>query len=145
MSVIDGAKSAAAALKSAQSAGKELGAVVSNQQADMEATVQREHQARVKSRLVEEHRKSTLEYRALEKFESKMKYEQDVARLKAETIRKHGKDAWIKVEAEKALMEKERQAEMSAMDYDRQRQIDVLCWCFVAGTLITYFFKLYKL
>jgi hypothetical protein len=143
--MLDGAKSAVATLKNAQSAGKELGTIVSSQQADMEATVQREHKARITAKLAEEQRKSTLEYKALEKFESKMKYEQDVARLKAETIRKHGKDAWIKVEAEKALMEKERQAEMSAMDYDRQRQIDVLCWCFVAGTLITYFFKLYKL
>jgi hypothetical protein len=143
--MIDGVKSATTALKTAQSAGKELGAFVSSQQADMEATVQREHQARVKSKLTEQHRKSTLEYRALEKFESKIKYEQDVARLKAETIRKHGKDAWAKVEAEKAIMEKERQAEISAMDYDRHRQIDALCWCFTAGALITYFFKLYKL
>jgi hypothetical protein len=143
--MLDGAKSAVATLKNAQSAGKELGTIVSSQQADMEATVQREHKARITAKLAEEQRKSTLEYKALEKFESKMRYEQDVARLKAETIRKHGKDAWIKVEAEKALMEKERQAEISAMDYDRQRQIDVLCWCFVAGTLITYFFKLYKL
>jgi hypothetical protein len=143
--MLDGVKSAATTLKAAQSAGKELGSVVSGQQADMEAVIQREHQSRVKAKLAEEHRKSTLEYRALEKFESKLKYEQDVARLKAETIRKHGKDAWIKVEVEKALMEKERQAEMSAMDYDRQRQVDVLCWCFVAGALITYFFKLYKL
>ena len=143
--MLDGIKSATSALKSAQSAGKELGAVVVSQQTDMEDSIQREHQARIKSRLAEQTRKSMLEVRAVEKFESKMKYEQDVARLKAETIRKHGKDAWIKVEAEKALMEKERQAELSAMDHDRQRQIDVLCWCFTAGTLITYFFKLYKL
>jgi len=143
--MIDGVKSATTALKTAQSAGKELGAVVSSQQADMEDTIQREHQARIKAKLTEQHRKSTLEYRALEKFESKMKYERDVARLKAETIQKYGKDAWIKVEAEKAVIEKEYKAEMFAMDRDRQKQIDVLCWCFVAGTLITYFFKLYKL
>ena len=143
--MLDGVKSATTALKTAQSAGKELGAVVSTQQADMEAVVQREHQSRIKTKLAEEQRKSTLEYRALEKFESKIRYEQDIARLKAETIRKHGKDAWAKVEAEKAIMEKERQTEMSAMDHDRQKQIDVLCWCFVAGTLVTYFFKLYKI
>jgi hypothetical protein len=143
--MIDGVKSATTALKSAQSAGKELGAVVSTQQADMEAAVQREHQARVKAKLTEQHRKSTLEYRALEKFESKMKYESDVARLKAETIQKYGKDAWTKVEVEKATIEKEYKAELSAMDHDRQKQVDVLCWCFVAGTLVTYFFKLYKL
>ena len=143
--MIDGVKSATTALKTAQSAGKELGAVVSTQQADMEAVIQREHQSRVKAKLAEQTRQSTLEYKALEKFESKMKYERDVARLKAETIQKYGKDAWTKVEAEKATIEKEYKAELSAMDHDRQKQVDVLCWCFVAGTLITYFLKLYKL
>jgi len=143
--MIDGIKSATTTLKTAQSAGKELGAVVSSQQADMEDTIQREHQARVKSKLAEQHRASTLELRALEKFESKVKYEQEIAKLKADTIRKHGKDAWTKVEAEKALIEKEHQAELSAMDHDRQKQVDVLCWCFTAGALITYFLKLYKL
>ena len=143
--MLDGVKSATTALKTAQSAGKELGAVVSSQQADMEAGVQREHQARVKAKLTEQHRKSTLEYRALEKFESKINYERDVARLKTETIQKYGKDAWTKVEAEKATIEKEYNAELSAMDYDRHRQIDALCWCFTASALITYFFKLYKL
>ena len=143
--MLDGVKSATTALKTAQSAGKELGAVVSSQQADMEAGVQREHQARVKAKLTEQHRKSTLEYRALEKFESKINHERDVARLKTETIQKYGKDAWSKVEAEKATIEKEYNAELSAMDYDRHRQIDALCWCFTASALITYFFKLYKL
>ena len=143
--MLDGVKSATTALKSAQSAGKELGAVVSTQQADMEAAVQREHQSRIKAKLTEQHRKSTLEYRALEKFESKINYERDVARLKTETIQKYGKDAWSKVEAEKATIEKEYNAELSDMDYDRHRQIDALCWCFTASALITYFFKLYKL
>ena len=143
--MLDGVKSATTALKTAQSAGKELEAVVSTQQADMEAGVQREHQARIKAKLTEQHRKSTLEYRALEKFESKINYERDVARLKNETIQKYGKDAWAKVEAEKATIEKEYNAELSAMDYDRRRQIDALCWCFTASALITYFFKLYKL
>jgi CCR4-NOT transcriptional regulation complex NOT5 subunit len=143
--MLDGVKSATTALKTAQSAGKELGAVVSTQQADMEAAVQREHQSRIKAKLTEQHRKSTLEYRALEKFESKINYERDVARLKTETIQKYGKDAWSKVEAEKAAIEKEYNAELSAMDYDRHRQIDALCWCFTASALITYFFKLYKL
>jgi hypothetical protein len=143
--MIDEAKSAAAALKAAQSAGKELGSVVTGQQADMEASIQREHQARVKSKLSEEARKSSLEFKALEKFESKMRHEQELAKLKAETIRKYGKDAWAKVEAEKAQMEKDRQTELSAMDRDRQKQIDLLCWCFTAGALITYLLKLYKI
>ena len=143
--MIDGVKSATTTLKAAQSAGKELGAVVSTQQADMEAAIQREHQARIKAKLTEEQRKSTLEYKALEKFESKIRYEQEVAKLKADTIRKYGKDAWAKVEAEKTQMEKDRQAELSAMDHDRQKQIDLLCWCVTAGALVTYFLKLYKI
>jgi hypothetical protein len=143
--MIDEAKSAAAALKAAQSAGKELGSVVSSQQADMEASIQREHKARVTAKLAEANRQASLELRALEKFESKMRYEQDIAKLKAETIRKYGKDAWTKVEAEKAQMEKDRQAELSAMDHDRHKQIDLLCWCFTAGALITYLLKLYKI
>jgi hypothetical protein len=98
--MIDGVKSAATTLKAAQTAGKELGAVVSSQQADMENTIQREHQARVKARLAEAQRKSILEVRAVEKFEAKIKHDQEIAKLKADTIRKYGKDAWIKVEAE---------------------------------------------
>ena len=143
--MIDGVKSAVTTLKTAQSAGKELGSVVSSQQADMEAAIQREHQARVKAKLAEQARKSSLEYKALEKFESRMRHEQDIAKLKVETIRKYGKDAWIKVESEKDIIEKEYQAELSAMDIDRRRQVDAFCWCLTAATLITYFFKLYKI
>ena len=143
--MLDGIKTATSTLKTAQSAGKELGAIVATQQADMEATVRREHQNRMKAKSAEEARQAGVEYRALAKFESKIKYEQDVARLKAETIRKYGKDAWTKVEAEKALIEKERQTELTAMDHDRNKQFDALCWCFTAAALITYFFKLYKI
>jgi hypothetical protein len=143
--MLDGAKAAATTLKSAQSAGKELGSVVTSQQADMENSVQKEHQARMRAQLAEKARKATLEYRALAKFEDQMRHERDIAKLKAETIHKYGKDAWVKVEAEKALIEKERQAELTAMDHDRQKQNDVLCWCMTVAALITYFFQLYKL
>jgi len=138
-------KSATTALKTAQDAGKELGAIVSSQQADMEAAVQNQHKARVTSKLAEAARKASLEVRAVEKFESKYRHEQELEKLKAETIRKYGKDAWVRVEAEKALIEKERQAELTAMDIDRHKQIDVLCWCMTTAALITYFFKLYKI
>ena len=138
-------KSATTALKSAQDAGKELGAIVSSQQADMEAAVQNQHKARVTAKLAEAARKASLEVKAVEKFESKFRHEQELAKLKADTIRKYGKDAWTKVEAEKALMEKERQAELIAMNADRNKQIDVFCWCLTAAALITYFLKLYKI
>jgi len=143
--MLDGVKTASTTLKEAQKIGKELGSVVSDQQADMEATIQKEHKARVTAKLSEAARKASLEVKAVEKFESKYRHEQELAKLKADTIRKYGKDAWAKVEAEKAQMEKERQAELSAMDADRNKQLDVLCWCMTAAALITYFLKLYKI
>jgi len=42
-------------------------------------------------------------------------------------------------------MEKERQEELTAMDRDRHKQIDLFCWCLTAAALITYFLKLYKI
>jgi hypothetical protein len=138
-------KTASNTLKEAQKIGKEFGSVVSSQQADMEAVVQNEHKARVTARLAEEARKSTLEFKAVEKFQSKLRHEQEIEKLKNETIRKYGKDAWIKVEAEKNAMEKERKEELAAMDNDRHKQFDAFCWCLTAAALITYFFKLYKI
>ena len=138
-------KAASTTLKEAQKIGKEIGSVISDHQADIEATVQKEHKARVTAKLAENARKASLEFRALEKFESKFKHEQELAKLKADTIRKYGKDAWTKVEAEKNIMEKERQTELTAMNIDRNKQIDLFCWCLTAAALITYFFKLYRI
>ena len=143
--MLDTIKTASTTLKEAQKIGKELGSVVSDQQADMEAAVQNQHKARVTAKLAEADRKASLEVRALEKFESNFRHEQELAKLKADTIRKYGKDAWVKVEAEKALMEKERQVELAAMNTDRHKQLDVFCWCVTAAALITYFLKLYKI
>jgi hypothetical protein len=145
INMINGIKTATSALKTAQLAGKELGAIIEIQQADMEATVQREHKSRINAKLSEQKRQSTLEFRALERFEHKLRYEQEVATLKANIIKKYGKDAWAKVEAEKTQLEKDRNTELSAMERDRQKQIDVLCWCFTVGALITFFLKLYKI
>ena len=143
--MLDTIKTASTTLKEAQKIGKDLGSVVSDQQADMEASIQKEHKARVTAKLSEAARKASLEVRAVEKFETKHKHEQELEKLKADTIRKYGKDAWAKVEAEKAQMEKERQAELAAMDADRHKQLDVFCWCMTAAALITYFLKLYKI
>jgi hypothetical protein len=54
MDPVGGAKAAASTLKGAQAAGKELGSVVSSQQADMEASVQQQHRARVQAKLAAE-------------------------------------------------------------------------------------------
>ena len=132
-------------LQNAQKLGKDAGKLVTDIQSDMEDSIQKEHKARITAKLSEAARKASMEVRAVEKFESKVKHEQELTKLKADIIRKYGKDAWIKVEAEKSIIEKERQAELTAMDIDRHKQIDVFCWCITAAALITYFLKLYKI
>jgi hypothetical protein len=144
MDPVSGAKAAAGTLKGAQAAGKELGSVVSSQQADMEAMVQQQHRARVQAKLAEERRVAMLEYQAVQAYERQKAHEREIEKIKQDTIRKHGKNAWAEVEALKAKMQKERETENKLMDYDRQRQIQVFWWCATAAALVTYFFKLYK-
>jgi hypothetical protein len=72
-------------------------------------------------------------------------HEREIEKVKQDTIRKHGKNAWIEVEALKAKMQKEREEENKLIDKDRQKQIQVFWWCMTASALITYFFKLYKI
>ena len=145
MDPVSGAKAAASTLKGAQSAGKELGSVVTSQQADMEAAVQQQHKARVQAKLAAERRAVMLEVRAVEKYEQQKAHNREIEKLKQDTIRKHGKTAWDEVEALKAKMQKEAEAESKLMDHDRDRQAQVFWWCMTAAALVTYFFKLYKL
>jgi len=139
-----GAKAATSTLKGAQAAGKELGSVVTSQQADMEAAVQQQHRARVQAKLAAERRAAILEVRAVEKYEQQKAHEREIEKVKQDTIRKHGKNAWIEVEALKAKMQKEIDEENKLIDYDRQRQLQAFWWCATAAALVTYFFKLYK-
>jgi hypothetical protein len=144
MDPVSGAKAAASTLKGAQAAGKELGSVVTSQQNDMEAAVQQQHRARVQARLAKEHHAAILEVRAVEKYEQQKAHEREIEKVKQDIIRKHGKNAWIEVEAVKSKMQKEIEAENKLVDYDRQRQIQAFWWCMTAAALVTYFFKLYK-
>jgi hypothetical protein len=144
MDPVSGAKAAAGTLKGAQSAGKELGSVVTSQQVDMEALVQQQHKARVQAKLAEQRRATMLEVRAVEKYEQQKAHEREIEKLKQDTIRKHGKTAWDEVEAVKAKLQKEAEAESKLMDHDRQRQVQAFWWCMTAAALVTYFFKLYK-
>jgi hypothetical protein len=144
MDPVSGAKAAAGTLKGAQAAGKELGSIVSSQQADMETAVQQQHKARVQAKLAEQRRAAMLEVRAIEKYEQQKAHDKEIEKLKQDIIRKHGKTAWAEVEAVKAKMQKDAEAENKLMDYDRQRQIQVFWWCMTAAALVTYFFKLYK-
>ena len=139
-----GAKAAASTLKGAQAASKELGSVVTAQQADMEAAVQQQHRARLKAKNDETRRQAMIEFRAVERYEAEKAHQREVQRIKAETIARHGKNAWTEVEAVKSKMERERQEELKYMDKDRGRQIQVFWWCMTAAAAVTYFFKLYK-
>ena len=144
MDPVAGAKAAASTLKGAQAASKELGSVVTAQQADMEAAVQQQHRARLKAQADEARRAAIAEFRAVERYEAQKAHEREVQRLKAETIARHGKNAWTEVEAVRTKMERDRADELKYMDKDRNRQIQVFWWCMTAAAAVTYFFKLYK-
>ena len=64
--------------------------------------------------------------------------------LKAQTIARHGKNAWAEVEALKIKLKKEREEEEKLMDRDRHKVHELFWWCMTVSALITYFFKLYK-
>ena len=144
MDPVAAAKSAASTLKGAQAASKELGSVVTSQQADLEAAVQQRSQDRLRAKAEEARRAALAEVKALQRYETQKAHEREVQRIKAETIAKYGKSAWSEVEAVKSKMERERQEELKYMDKDRGRQIQVFWWCMTAAAAVTYFFKLYK-
>ena len=142
--IVSGAKGAASTLKGAQAAGKELGQVVSSQQADMERSVQEAHRQRMLAKAQEERLKHAADYNAFSRFEAEKKNEQELAKLKNQAIAKYGKDAWAQVEALKLKIQKEREEELKLMDTDRHKIQELFWWCMTASALITYFFKLYK-
>jgi len=144
MDPVAGAKAAASTLRGAQAAGKELGSVVTSQQADMEAAVQQQHKARVQAKLAEQRHSAMAEFRAVERYEAQKAHQREVERIKQDIIRKHGKNAWTEVEAVKAKMERDREQELKYMDKDRARQIQVFWWCLTAAAAVTYLLKLYK-
>lgn len=143
--IITGAQGAANTLKAAQGAGKQLGSVVSDQQADMEKAVQQQHIQRMKAKAEQQYLASLAEFKAYEKYEKEKAHQLKIDQLKLQAIKKYGKNAWAEIEATKAKMEKERDEELKYMDKDRQKQVQVFYWCLTAAALITYFFKLYKL
>jgi len=142
--IITGAQGAVSTLKGAQNAGKQLGSVVTDQQADMERSVEEQHRQRMLAKAKREHRQAMAEFRAFEKYESNKAHAKEVEKIRNEAIAKYGKNAWTEIEALKNQMEKDRAAEEKLMDKDRQKQIELFWWCMTAAALVTYFFKLYK-
>lgn len=143
-SIVTGAQGAVSTLKGAQNVGKQLGSVVSDQQSDMENSVQQQHIQRLQAKAKREHRQAMAEFRAFEKYESDKAHAKEIEKIKNEAISKYGKNAWTEIEALKNKMEKERSEEAKLMDVDRQKQMQVFWWCMTAAALVTYFFKLYK-
>jgi hypothetical protein len=142
--IVTGAQGAVSTLKGAQNAGKQLGSVVTDQQADMENAVQQQHIQRLQAKAKREHRQAMAEFRAFEKYESDKAHAKEIEKIKNEAIAKYGKNAWTEIEALKNKMENERSEEAKLMDVDRQKQMQVFWWCMTAAALVTYFFKLYK-
>jgi len=139
-----GAQGAVSTLKGAQDAGKQLGSVVSDQQADMEANVREQHRQRMIAKARKDYMDSMAEFRAFEKYERNKAHEREVENIKKQATSKYGKNAWSEIESLKSKMEKERSEEEKLMDVDRQKQIQLFWWCATAAALVTYFFKLYK-
>jgi hypothetical protein len=142
--IVAGAKGVASTLKGAQAAGKELGSVVSGQQAEMEKTVQEAHRNRMQAKAQEERIRNAADYQAFAKFEEEKQKEKELQKLKDQATAKYGKDAWMQVEALKTKLQKEREEEAKLMDTDRHKIQDLFWWCMTAAALVTYFFKLYK-
>jgi hypothetical protein len=142
--IVYGAKGAASTLKGAQAAGKELGSVVSSQQAEMESAVQDAHRKRVLAKAQDERIRNAADYNAFAKFEEEKLKEREIAKLKNQAEAKYGSGAWTQVEALKQKLQKEREEEEILMNTDRRKVQDLFWWCMTVSALITYFFKLYK-
>jgi hypothetical protein len=139
-----GAKGAVSTLKNAQSVGKDLGKIVGDQQADMEAAVNEQHRIRVEAKLRENAIKAAAEFKAFERYEKDRAHQRELQLLKSKAIAKYGKNAWIEIESLKVKLEKERLDEEKLMNHDREKVNQLFWWCATVAALITYFFKLYK-
>jgi len=131
-------------LKSAQAVGKDLGKIVNDQQADIQATVNEQHRIRVDAKLKENAIKKAAEFKAFEQYERDKAHQRELQHLKSKAIAKYGKNAWVEIESLKTKLEKERTDEERLMDNDRNKINQLFWWCMTVAALITYFFKLYK-
>jgi membrane protein involved in colicin uptake len=142
--LITGAQGAVSTLKSAQQVGKQLGGVVTDQQADMEKSVQEQHKQRVLAQKRKDYDRSIEEFRAFERYEKDKAHQKEIDKIKAQAVAKYGVNAWNEIEALKLKIRKEKEEEEKLMDRDRHKVQELFWWCMTASALITYFFKLYK-
>ena len=139
-----GAKGAVSTLKNAQSVSKDLGKIVVDQQADIEATVNEQHRIRVEAKLKENAIKAAAEFKAFERYERDKAHQRELQHLKERAIAKYGKNAWVEIESLKTKLEKERTDENKLISNDRDKINQLFWWCATVAALITYFLKLYK-
>jgi hypothetical protein len=141
---LSASKAAVNTLKEAQNIGKQLSGVVTDQQADMEKNVQEQHKKRMQAKAQMELQAASEDFRAFDKYEAEKKHQKEIEKLKAEAIKKYGKNAWAEIESVKSRIKKERDEEMKYMNNDRNKMARLFWWCMTIAALVTYFFKLYK-
>jgi hypothetical protein len=139
-----GTKSAISTLKGAQTLGNDLGKIVGDQQANIEATVNEQHRKRLEAKAREDALRKAAEFKAFEEYEKEKSYQKEVQLLKARAIAKYGQNAWNEIENIKNKLEKDRTEEEKLMDNDREKINQVFWWCMTIATIITFFLKLYK-
>lgn len=137
-------KAAVGTLKEAQNISKQLGGVVTDQQADMERAVQEQHRKRMQAKAQQQLMLASQDFKAYEKYEAEKKHQREIDKLKAEAIKKYGKTAWTEIEVVKARLKREHDEEVKFMDKDRYKMASMFWWCMTVAALVTYFFKLYK-
>ena len=131
-------------LKGANQIGKDLGNIVADQQSAMENAVRQQHKQRIEAAARKAQQESLEEFQAVKKYEEQKNHALEIEKLKAQTIARHGKNAWAEVESLKIKLKKEREEEEKLMDKDRHKVHELFWWCMTVSALITYFFKLYK-
>ena len=132
------------ALKNAKKLGDDTAKFVGEIQGDMEKTVRDEQKKRVQERKHQEQMLINAELNAIRKFEEEEQRKILLNNLKNDLTKKHGKDAWNKVQQLKTEIQNQNAQDMKYIDRDRHKVQDLFWYCVGVAAIITYLFKLYK-
>ena len=132
------------ALKNAKKFGDDASKFIGEIQNDMEKTVRDEQKKRVQERKNQEQILINAELNAIRKFEEEEQRKILLNNLKNDLTKKHGKDAWNKVQQLKTEIENQNAQDMKYIDRDRHKVHDLFWYCVGVAAIITYLFKLYK-
>ena len=132
------------ALKNAKKLGDDTAKFVGEIQSDMEKTVRDEQKKRVQERKHQEQMLINAELNAIRKFEEEEQRKILLNNLKNDLTKKHGKDAWNKVQQLKTEIQNQNAQDMKYIDRDRHKVQDLFWYCVGVAAIITYLFKLYK-